>query len=158
MPSVIERITVFCFAASYLVALGLELWHLLSPRPIQRLLSIGFGAAGFLAHTIYVLVQPLPLSQPTGSLLFLAWILAFFYLEGSIRHRRMAWGLFVLPLVLGLVALAELVPSGAVPENGTSPWRDFTGERFWGMVHGWLLILAAVGICVGFVASVMYLV
>src|SRR5262249_37828830 len=30
--------------------------------------------------------------------------------------------------------------------------------RFWGTLHGVLLVLAAVGICVGFVASSMYLI
>jgi ABC-type transport system involved in cytochrome c biogenesis permease subunit len=33
-----------------------------------------------------------------------------------------------------------------------------TGERFWGNVHGGLILLASVGVCVGFVASVMYLI
>jgi ABC-type transport system involved in cytochrome c biogenesis permease subunit len=31
-------------------------------------------------------------------------------------------------------------------------------ERFWGLIHGVLLVLAGVGVCVGFLASVMYLV
>src|SRR5262249_54332162 len=90
MPSAVERITVFCFAASYGVALVLELWHHFQPRPIGRLLSLVFGAAGLVAHTAYILVQMLPLSTPQGSLLFLAWILAVFYLYGSIHHRRLA--------------------------------------------------------------------
>src|SRR5262249_30263961 len=98
MLSVVERITIFCFAASYGVALALELWHLFQPRPILRLVSLGFGAAGLLAHTFFVVVQPLPLASPHGSLLFLAWILAVFYFYGSIHHARLAWGLFVLPL------------------------------------------------------------
>ena len=56
MTTFAERVTVFCFAASYGVALALELWHLLRPRPIQRYVSIGFGLAGLLAHAIYVAV------------------------------------------------------------------------------------------------------
>src|SRR4051794_39214575 len=133
MSAFIDRINFLCFAASYGVALGLELWHLAAPRSILRLFGIGFGAAGLLAHTIYVLVQPLPLATPLGSLLFLAWILAVFYLYGSIHHQRTAWGLFVLPLVLGLIVLAKLVPGTQDPQG--SAWNDITGERFWGMVH-----------------------
>src|SRR5689334_15210881 len=109
MPAMLERITVFCFAASYGVALVLELWHLLAPRPIARLVGLCFGAAGLLAHTFYLLAQPFDLATPLGSLLSLAWILAIFYLYGSIHHYRQAWALFVLPLVLGLVTLAVLV-------------------------------------------------
>src|SRR5262249_31477986 len=94
-----------------------------------------------------------------GSLLFLAWIVAIFYLYGALHHRRIAWGLFVLPLVLGLVGLAELF--GRVPPSGDEFWPlrllSFEGERFWVDVHLLLLVLAAVGICVAFVASVMYL-
>jgi ABC-type uncharacterized transport system permease subunit len=158
MGTFAERVTVFCFAASYAVALALELWHLLRPRPIQRYVSIGFGLAGLLAHAIYVAVQPLPLVSPGGSLLFLALILAVFYAYGSIHHHRMAWGLFVLPLVLGLVVLAVVLPPPE-EESGLASWRSlFQGERFWGMTHGVLVLLAAVGISVGFIASVMYLV
>lgn len=156
MSAFLERITVFCFAASYTVALALELWHLAAPRPVLRLVSLGFGGAGLLAHSFYVFVQPLPLATPLGSLLFLAWILAVFYLYGSVHHKRTAWGLFVLPLVLGLIVLAKLVP--ATPDAGGTVWQDFSGERFWGMIHGILVLLAAVGICVAFLASVMYLV
>ena len=156
MSAYFERVTIFCFAASYGVALALELWHLLAPRPILRLIGLGFGAAGLLAHTFFVLAQPLTLAMPLGSLLFLAWILAVFYLYGSVHHYRQAWGLFVLPLVLGLVVLAATAPR---PEE-TQPtiWADIAGNRFWGLVHGILLLLAGVGISVGFVASVMYLV
>ncbi|HWY87777.1 MAG TPA: cytochrome c biogenesis protein CcsA [Gemmataceae bacterium] len=156
MSAFIERITVFCFAASYGVALVLELWHLVAPRPILRLVGIGCGAAGLLAHTFYVLAQPLSLETPTGSLLLLAWILAVFYVYGSIHHIRQAWGLFVLPLVLGLVVLAVLAP----PPREAEPtiWSDFDGNRFWGLIHGILVLLAGVGISVAFVASVMYLV
>jgi ABC-type transport system involved in cytochrome c biogenesis permease subunit len=149
MPAVIERVTVFCFLASYAVAFALEALHLVRPRPIVRVLSLAFGAAGLSAHTLYLAVRPLPLASPSSSLLLLAWILAVFYLYGSIHHGRLAWGLFVLPLVLGLIGLAEISPAGSEPSD--------SGSR-WGLIHGVLLLLAAVGLSVGFVASIMYLV
>lgn len=159
MSTLIERITVFCFAASYVVALGLELWRLFQPRPILRLASLIFGAAGLLAQTAFVIVQPLPLVSPFGSLMFLAWILAVFYFYGSVHHGSLSWGLFVLPLVLGLVALAQIFPADPGPRE-QSLWQllGLRGESFWGMMHGGLLLLAGVGVCVAFVASVMYFV
>lgn len=157
MSTLLERITVFCFAASYACALGLDLWHLARPRPILRLVAIGLAAAGLLAHTVFIVVQPLPLGSPYGSLLFLGWILAVFYVYGSVHHRHLAWGLFVLPLVLGLVLLAVVAPGSPREAEGTL-WQGFQGERLWGLAHGVLVLLAAVGVCVGFVASVMYLV
>jgi ABC-type transport system involved in cytochrome c biogenesis permease subunit len=160
MAPFLERITVLCFGASYGVALLLEMLQLLRPRPMLRALSLGFGAAGLLAHTVFVAVQQLPLASPQASLLFLAWILAVFYLYGSLHHRRLAWGLFALPLVLGLVLLAVFVAPEADLGAGGSVWALLSsrGERFWGLVHGVLVLLAAVGVCVGFIASLMYLV
>jgi ABC-type uncharacterized transport system permease subunit len=158
MLAFLDRVTVFCFAASYGVALALELWHLVRPRPILRYVAVGFGGAGLLAHLFYVAVQPLALGTPAGSLLFLALILAIFYVYGSLHHRRVAWGLFVLPLVQGLVVLAVLFPTADPGETNGSLWQMFQGERFWGTAHGVLVLLAAVGVSVGFVASVMYVV
>ena len=73
---------------------------LLPPRPRLR--------RGRPAHPV-----PLPRRQrPVGWMLILAWVLAVFYLYGSIHHRRLAWGVFVLPLVLGLVGLSALFGPG----------------------------------------------
>jgi ABC-type transport system involved in cytochrome c biogenesis permease subunit len=156
MPAVIERVTVYCFLASYALAFALEVLHFLRPRPIVRVLSLAFGAAGLLAQTLFVAVQPLDLASPFGSLVLLAWILAVFYLYGSIHHGRLAWGLFVLPLVLGLIGLAQLAPPSPEPSTNGSLWTSLSPS--WGLVHGALLLLAAVGLSVGFVASIMYLV
>jgi ABC-type transport system involved in cytochrome c biogenesis permease subunit len=148
----LERVTVFCFAASYAVAFLAELLQLLRPRPVLRLIGLGFGSAGLLAHTIFLGVHHPQLASRYGSLLFLAWIVAVFYLYGSLHHRKIAWGLFVLPLVLGLIGLAVLFVHDTAPTE--EAWLLWS----WGGVHGVLLLLAAVGVCVAFVASVMYLV
>lgn len=160
MSGFMERVTIFCFAASYGVALALEVWHQLQPRPILRVISVIFGAAGLLAHTIFVFVQPLSLAGPLGSILFLAWILAVFYLYGTVHHNQFSWGLFVLPLIVGLIILAALfaAPTDQTQEGFLRDLVFLRGERFWGMVHGALVMFAAVGVSVAFVASVMYLV
>jgi ABC-type uncharacterized transport system permease subunit len=161
----IEGITIFCIAASYAVALAAEIVHMLWPRAVQRILGTGFGVAGLLAHSgglvhyFFLAEAPLSLAAPVGSILFLSWILAVFYVYGSVHHRKLTWGVFILPVVLGLVILAGVLgdagPRGAkVPSSGPgSAW-----SLDWGLVHGCLVLLAAVGTCVGFVASVMYLV
>lgn len=156
----IDRITVFCFGASYTFALMFELWYQLRPRPILRVLGLSFGTAGLLAQTLFVLVQPLLLSSPFGSMIFLGWILAVFYLYGSLHHQKVAWGLFVLPLVLGLAVLASFSPREAGSRDAAVLWQPgfWRGERFWGQVHGGLVLLAAVGVSVAFIASIMYLV
>ncbi len=154
-----ERVTLFCFAASYALALGLELWHLSHRRPVHRLAADLSGGAGLLAHTIYLAVQRPPLASQYGLLLALAWVLAIFYLYGSIHHARHAWGVFVLPVVLALVGLATVFGPPTDPEG--APLTGIfarEGRLFLNIAHATLLVLAAVGVCVGFVASLMYLV
>jgi ABC-type transport system involved in cytochrome c biogenesis permease subunit len=145
-------VTIVCFLASYTAALGLELLYQIRPLPLLRWLALAFGAAGLTAQTIFLAVQRPPLIWQYGWMLFLAWILAVFYLIGSIHHRRLSWGLFVLPLVLGLVGLGAAFGPSDTSDN-TLPIQDA-----WGALHGGLLLLAAVGLCVGFLASLMYLV
>src|SRR4051812_35472199 len=152
MPA-LEKISIFCFAASFTVALLLEPAHLFSPRPVLRYLGLGFGVAGLIAQLGYLLAQRVPLGSPAGSLLFLALILVVFYLYGTFHYHRLAWGLFVLPLILGLIALAMTLREPDLSAGSEPHWT-----RLWGVTHGILVMLAAVGVCVGFIASVMYLV
>jgi ABC-type uncharacterized transport system permease subunit len=153
----VDGISRFCFEASYAVALVCELAAMARPARLLRLIASAGGLAGLLAHTLFLAVQRPTLSSPYGSLLLLAWVLAVFGIYGAAHHPRLAWAVFVLPLVIGLCVLAGLYAPGA---GSTDPemLAGLTGERFWGIVHGGLLLLAAVGVSVAFVASVMYLV
>jgi hypothetical protein len=154
MESFLSGISRFCFLASYALAFALELLQALRARTWQRWTALAFGAAGLLAHTLFLLVRRPTIAAPYGSLLLLAWVVAIFYLYGTVHHRRLAWAVFVLPVVLLLILLSEVFPATA--PDSIQLW--FTGERFWGLVHGGLLFLAAIGTSVGCVASVMYLV
>lgn len=147
-------ITIVCFAASYGVALLLEVLGLLWPRRVPRLFGVAMGAAGLLAHTLY-LIQAFFLSEPRrslssrfDSLLLVAWILAGLYVYASLQYRRLAWGLFVLPVVEALIALAWPYRAAADVE------QPFLLQ----VVHVVLLTLTAFGACIGFLASVMYLI
>jgi ABC-type transport system involved in cytochrome c biogenesis permease subunit len=146
----VDAVNLSCFASSYAIALALELWHQCRPRPVLRLLSIAFGAVGLLAQTVLLAVQRPALAGQYGWMLFLSWILAIFYLYGTIHHSRLAWAVFVLPLVIGLVSLAWAFQPTAVAKR--------TDDNIWAPVHGVLLLLASVGMCVSFLASLMYLV
>ncbi len=149
----IERITVFCFAASYAVAFALELLLLFRSRALARLLATIFGSAGLLAHTLFLVAQRVSLMTQAGSLLFLAWILAMFYLYGSIHHRRVAWGVFVLPLVLGLTILGG-IQNQALGTAAGSPARLLSLERLEQMNRrgiDWAFPLLTIGLLVGMV-------
>ena len=156
--SPLQGITHACFGLSYLCAFLLELARLLWPGVGWRAAGLVFGGAGVVAHSAYLLInQPTP-AAPYGSLLWLAWVLALFYLYGTVHHAKQAWAVFVLPVVIGLVGLS-LALVAAAPETtafGVPGWA--AGDRFWGMVHGVLIFLASVGVSVSFLASVMYLI
>jgi ABC-type transport system involved in cytochrome c biogenesis permease subunit len=147
-----ERVTTVCFISSYALALALEVLHQFRPRAIFRLLGLISGTAGFVAQTMFLAVNPPPLAWRYGWLLFLGWILAIFYLAGSLHHRRQAWGVFVLPLILGLLGLG--IAFGP-DQSGGKTTRSL--QDLWGSLHAVLVFLAAIGVCVGFLASLMYL-
>ncbi|MGL4554044.1 MAG: cytochrome c biogenesis protein CcsA [Gemmataceae bacterium] len=148
-----DRITVSCFVASYSLALILELLPLGRGTLWPRALALVSAAAGLVAHTLFLYSKQPPLIWQFSWLLFVAWVLAVFYLTGAIHYRKFSWGVFVLPLVLALVGLAVLF--GHPPERG--PWATNEAHTLWGPVHAYLLLLASVGVCVGFLASIMYL-
>jgi ABC-type transport system involved in cytochrome c biogenesis permease subunit len=146
-----------CFGLSYLLAFGLELARLRWPRPSLRTLGLAWGGIGIATHTFYLAYHHPAASAPYGSLLLLAWVLAVFYLYGSLHHIRQAWAIFVLPVVIVLVALSFLLILNTKPTTLDVPsW--LIGEKFWGAVHGTLLLGSTVGVSVAFLASIMYLV
>lgn len=151
----LQHVTYACFALSYLLAFLLELARVRWPRRGLRFAGLLAGFAGLVAHTAFLAFRHPPPADPDGGLLTVAWVLAVFYLYGTVHHARQAWAVFVIPVVLGLVALA-FVRSQAPPGPDAVPWPS--GDRTWGVVHGSALLLAAVGVSVGFLASVMYLV
>jgi ABC-type transport system involved in cytochrome c biogenesis permease subunit len=149
----LENVTLLCVVWSYGSVLALELIQLFWPGWPWRWLTYLLAAAGLIAHTLYIAYHGLPMSGGPSSLLLLSYILAVFYLSGAIHHRREAWGIFVLPVVLGLVLVAWLLGDSAETTTATSPQL-----QRWAWLHFALLVLGAVGLCVAFVASVMYLV
>jgi ABC-type uncharacterized transport system permease subunit len=153
--SPLQNITHACFGLSYLLALGLELARMARPSAGLRIAALVAGAAGLFSQTVFIAYhQPTP-AAPYGALLYLALALAGFYYYKSVRRRRQEWALFVLPVVIVLVGLSLLLSTGT---ESPVDLAGLGGDRFWGAVHGVLITLASVGVSVGFLASVMYLV
>jgi ABC-type uncharacterized transport system permease subunit len=147
-------VNMLCFTASYAVALALEVVGLWS-RPRWRRLAVVLAAvAGIVAHTWYlgqraVLGASAPLSSPHDWYLAAAWVLAVIYVGLVLYQPRASVGLFLLPVMLGLIAVAR----GA----GRDAIADFQAPRIWGLIHGVFLMLGAVAVLLGFVAGMMYL-
>jgi ABC-type uncharacterized transport system permease subunit len=150
----LSGITTFCFGASYTVALALELVGLRFRFGWHRLVMLLFAIAGLVAHTIYLALrisaETSPLASPSDWFLLAAWLVAAIYVVASLRFPRSAVGLFILPLALALIG-ASLVASN-------EPFAAGNAGRVWGLIHGWLLLLATITVSVGFLAGLMYLI
>src|SRR5690606_22856996 len=144
----LNGITIVCFAASYGVALLLEVLRFWLRAPVRLLLTIGFVAAGLLAHTLYLALRAqhglsssggMPLSSWYEWCLLAAWVLAATYLGLVIRKSDSAIGLFMLPVVEGLVGVAYLV-------RDMPPFQRGEALQYWGIVHGVSLLLGTVAV------------
>jgi ABC-type uncharacterized transport system permease subunit len=147
-------ITTLCFAASYAVALGLELARLGWRSRVRGALAIGFATAGLAAETLYLgyrtaTVESVPLASAYEWYLLAAWTLAAVYLYFAVVHPATASGLFILPLALALVAAAQFASK--------EPFAQTRAAPVWAVVHGTFMLLGAVAVIVGFAAGVMYL-
>ncbi|HMF35432.1 MAG TPA: cytochrome c biogenesis protein CcsA [Isosphaeraceae bacterium] len=153
-----DRLKVLCFAGTYGLALVCELARLVVRSPFRWYLTVGLTSLGWLVQTIFLANLALkdqiilPVTSAFESVMVLAWIVAFIGLYFMLHWpRQVAVGLFVLPLVLGLVVVAGWF----APRE--SDWLEEGMMAFWGTVHGIFLLGGAVCTCVAFAAGLMYL-
>ncbi len=157
MAGLIERLTVLCFAGTYGLALASDLARFAVRWPGRWYATVGLTVLGWLVQTAYLanLTWP-PVQTPFESLLVLSWVLAAIDIYLLVHAPKTgAAGLFVLPVVLGLI--------GAALGTSRTDWVGGLGAgspviTFWGMAHGVLLLAGAVCSCVAFAAGLMYLV
>ncbi|MFN0053895.1 MAG: cytochrome c biogenesis protein CcsA [Planctomycetales bacterium] len=156
------HVTVFCFLASYLVAFVLELSRLLGRSRISRVIMVGFGLGGFVAHTWYLMNRhaetqlPPLLASAHDWVLVLAWVLALFYLFLTLiqafSRQDLAVGVFVLPVVLILVLSTYVLSQEPNTESAAALSR-----RGWGMLHASALVFGMTSGAAGLVSGIMYL-
>jgi len=148
-------IGIICFAASYAVALVLEVTRLLFRSRVRGAAMLGFAGVGLLAHSLFLVNRALsmpgsPLSSELDWYLLAAWVLVAVYLYLVYYHPKTPFGLLLLPLALGLIA------AGAAFAD-REPFAREPASRVWGIIHGTSILLAAVTVLIGFVAGLMYL-
>ena len=151
----LSRIGIICFAGSYAIVLAMEVSRLLFRSGVRGAIMIAWAGAGLFAHTVFLYYRAVnttgvPLSSWQDWYLVAAWVLMAIYLYMLFFHPRTSIGIFLLPIVLGLIATAAFVAS---PE----PFAREPASKVWGIIHGASLAAAAVSMLVGFAAGVMYL-
>ncbi|MCA9235185.1 MAG: cytochrome c biogenesis protein CcsA [Planctomycetales bacterium] len=147
-------VNIICFAASYAVALAIEVvggWRQIAWRRWGLLLAT---TAGLVAHTWYlgrrVAATPAaPLASPHDWFLVAAWLLAVIALAAMIHYPGRSLGLFLLPATLALI--------GGSLAADDEPLATFAATRFWGILHSYCLLLGFLAVLLGFLAGMMYL-
>ncbi|MGA2034625.1 MAG: cytochrome c biogenesis protein CcsA [Thermoguttaceae bacterium] len=148
-------ISIICFAGSYTVALALELSRLLFRSAVRGFVLLGFAGAGLVAHSAFLYYRALrtngtPLSSSQDWFLLAAWVLVVVYLYLLCYYPKTNFGLFLLPLVLGLIGTAKYCADAR-------PFGQMPASKVWGLIHGTSILLATVTVLVGFAAGMMYL-
>jgi len=153
----LSRVQIFCFLASYGVALALEVSRLWFRSGIRGIAMLGFVVAGWIAHTAFLYHSATevagssrsPLSSNQDWLLLAAWVMVMVYFYLACYHPTTHFGVFLLPLVLGLIVAAHFADPKPFPREPAS--------RIWGAIHGTSILLATVTVLFGFAAGMMYL-
>lgn len=159
MQNFFYGITLTCFVGSYVVAMLLDLTRSLVTVPGRAVMTIGFTVAGLFAHAVYLIVRAVGqnVTAETGLMagwydwaLLVAWGLAACFLTLYLRRPDTSVGLFLLPPVLLLIALASL----------TRSWEPFSRVEavgLWRSVHGLAMMVGTAAVLMGFIAGLMYL-
>jgi len=156
----LSKITITCFAASYAVALGLEVSRLFFRVPIRLMVIALFTAAGLFAHVAFLVLQVQSAMAQNSGVVLSSWfdwclvaslVLAGVYFGSMIRHPQNAVGLFVLPLVLLLVGVASIF-------QNAEPFTPSAALAVWRSIHGLTLLMGTVIVLLGFAAGIMYLI
>lgn len=153
----LSRITVTCFAASYLVVLAIEVSRMFFRVPVRWAIMFAFGIAGLFAHGVYIILQTnmnwgesSPLANWSAWCLVVAFLLVGVYLWLIYRQPNIQVGIFILPLSLVLIGIAVLMKE-------TPGFESSNARTIWNSIHGGFLLLATFAMLLGFVMGLMYL-
>ena len=163
-----ERVSLFCFAASYALSLGLDclaMWQRLPLFKKWPQLPGWFrggawimAAAGLVAHSLYLWTWQPSIAWQFGWLLVVAWFLAAFSVYEQAHRGRVSWSIFLLPMVLGMVGMATIIGPPPPEEGGLPNLFSMANLNFWNRLHGVLLLAASVVLSVAFIGSLMFLI
>ena len=144
-----------CFAASYLVALILEISRLVFRSGVRGAVMLGFAGAGLVAQSAFLYHRAVaaggsPLSSNQDWYLLAAWVLVVIYLFLVYHHPKAPFGLILLPLALCLIAVAVWFAD-------SRPFAPERAAKVWRVIHGTSLLLGTVAVLIGFAAGLMYI-
>lgn len=139
----------------------MEVSRLVFKLPGRTVLLVGMLSAGLFAHTIFLVNEfnrtsslsdyPPVLSNWFQWIVLAAWGLASACLILTIRNPNRSMGLFLIPVILGLIGAGQLF-------RDAESFSPRTTLNIWGTIHGISQLVAATFISLGFAFGLMYLV
>ena len=158
-----EKVSVVCFLASYLLATVLEFLQLRGRSSTRRVLMLIATGAGLFAQTMYLFVRsrdtnlPPLMASSHDWLLVLAWVVVLLYLIMTLAEKDLSIGYFVLPVVLLLVTSANFASKAtSTLVNGDSPGE--VAKSGWTMLHVSTLVIGIAGVLASLILAVMFLI
>lgn len=149
----LSGVGIICFASTYAIVLLLEITRLWFRSGLRGLSILGLTFVGFILHTAYLFhrssLGTAEFSTEQSWYLMAAWVMVIVYIYLACFHPRQNFGVFLLPLILGLIIFAWIGAEDRAAEVQSA-------SRIWGAVHGIGLLLGAASIFLGFMSSLMY--
>ena len=153
----LSHVSETCFTACYALVMVLEISRLFFRVAVRHALVLAITAAGLFAHVVWFCLSArttttTPLVSWYGWCMLIALALVFVYLWLRIQYPEKSVGLFLLPMVIGVIGTALVFLSDQ------EPIVTKASLSFWSILHGMALLLGSIAATLGFIAGIMYLV
>ncbi len=151
----LSGVEIICFTATYLLVFVLELARFFYKIPARNTLRVVLTVLGLIAQSAYLYHHQITLESTRlvnnvqGFFFLLAWGLVLIDLYLFFFHPKIPFGLFLFPIVLGLIA-------GGTFWAKTTPLPVPVVGQTWRFVHGIAFLLATLSVFFGFVCGLMY--
>jgi hypothetical protein len=158
MADWLTRISLSCFALSYLIALLLEISRLFYRVSVRSIVIFAMMLLGIFAHTLFLWDKfqtdfsgGTPLASWYDWCLVISLALAVTYTIVALQRVRHSVGIFFLPVILGLILFAVSI-------EGRQPFSAQDRGNLWGMTHGIGTTAGTISMAIAFTTGLMYLV
>ncbi|MCL2304952.1 MAG: hypothetical protein FWC43_06370 [Planctomycetaceae bacterium] len=151
----LSGVSILCLIGSYLVAFVLELFRFFFPSRFRHVFLTLTVLLGLVAHSAFLYHHQISLesgkivSSVQGFFLIAAWGLACVYLFLCCFYPRIPFGLYLIPVILGLIFGGHYWASSV-------PYSSESVGQIWRTVHGLSILLATLAVFVGFIAGLMF--
>jgi len=152
--TMLSGVSTICLIGSYFVAFVLELLRFFPNRfrHVSLMLVVVLGViahSAFLYHHQIALESGKIVNSVQGFFLIAAWGLACVYLFLCCFYPRIPFGLYLIPVILGLIF-------GGTALANPSTYSSQSVGQIWRTVHGLAILLATLSVFVSFVVGAMF--